>query len=856
MASVVLVPLGDLDPATVLAALAAHAAADGADPGASGTSGTYGASGAIGPGGGLCSAHGLGGGPGGAHGDACDAETTANGNETTCGVSCADCPLGGVAGSRTGAPADQVDRIAAAPHTQSAETPSAAGAEEAALAWADGLAVEWFDRARLRGGPLAMLAVLSRAFRGPSAEVAILVAPDLSQPRLRLTSLLLALPRARHKWRIDVLGRREPFSVRDHIARNAWVIVRHALGIALAAVLGEPVLRALEPRLTTIEPDAASEADQKPTGTGAGAATSAITVLYLRAQLWLGLSGGGSVAHTAGVIGGLQAAGAEVVVVSSDDLAGVTVPTTVVPPETWFDGRLRELEELVYMVPFARAAMRVARGTRASHATFANTAASSTVTETAAVGATGSAATAPHGATLANTGSSTATGSAATHGTTAANSAATAATVTSAATGPSASAVSATSSPPAATSDSATQSAATGGTTAANSTAAAATDTSAATDTNTATGASATRSAATAATPTRATRTASHTHADRTPSAAHANHDQDHIHGHDNTGAANQHHASRGGDVRRRATVLYQRHTTFNCSGALLRRVLGWPLILEFNSSEVWKGQYWGGLHRTRLARLVERINLGAADTIVVVSRVLRDSLVQQGVPAAKILVNPNAVDPDVFGPQVDGSAIRARLGLAPDAIVVGFSGTFGQWHGIPTLAAALAPVLEGNAKTSWLLIGDGPLRPVIDDAVQADRLGARVHRTGLVPHAAMPAFLAACDIVVSPHGRQADGGEFFGSPTKLFEYMASARPIVASAVGQIADVLEDERTALLTPPDDPAALAEAVLRLASDADLRRRLGASARQTAIERHTWRQNAERVLAAATRAAKAR
>src|SRR5262249_16806732 len=106
--------------------------------------------------------------------------------------------------------------------------------------------------------------------------------------------------------------------------------------------------------------------------------------------------------------------------------------------------------------------------------------------------------------------------------------------------------------------------------------------------------------------------------------------------------------------------------------------------------------------------------------------------------------------------------------------------------------------------------------------------------------------YLAACDILISPHGRQADGGEFFGSPTKLYEYMASGRPIVASAVGQIADVLEDGRTALLVPPDDPAALATAIARLIDHVSLRARLGAPARDRAVRCHTWHQHAERLL----------
>jgi glycosyltransferase involved in cell wall biosynthesis len=114
-------------------------------------------------------------------------------------------------------------------------------------------------------------------------------------------------------------------------------------------------------------------------------------------------------------------------------------------------------------------------------------------------------------------------------------------------------------------------------------------------------------------------------------------------------------------------------------------------------------------------------------------------------------------------------------------------------------------------------------------------------------PHAEMPEYLAACDVLVSPHGKQADGGEFFGSPTKLYEYMASGRPIVASNLGQIADVLTDGESALLVPPDDPEALARAIVRLIDDACLRARLGRNARAAAEAHHTWRRNAERVLA---------
>src|SRR5260370_10481034 len=115
------------------------------------------------------------------------------------------------------------------------------------------------------------------------------------------------------------------------------------------------------------------------------------------------------------------------------------------------------------------------------------------------------------------------------------------------------------------------------------------------------------------------------------------------------------------------------------------------------------------------------------------------------------------------------------------------------------------------------------------------------------IPHGSVRAHLDAANILVSPHVPMPGGTPFFGSPTKLFEYMAMGKAIVASALDQIADVLEHGRTALLVRPGDPSELAEAIQRLAADAQLRIELGRNAREIALARHTWRQNARRVLA---------
>jgi len=118
----------------------------------------------------------------------------------------------------------------------------------------------------------------------------------------------------------------------------------------------------------------------------------------------------------------------------------------------------------------------------------------------------------------------------------------------------------------------------------------------------------------------------------------------------------------------------------------------------------------------------------------------------------------------------------------------------------------------------------------------------------GRIPHASIPVYLDACDILVAPHVPMPDGSPFFGSPTKLFEYLAMAKPVVASNLGQMAEILVDGETALLVKPADPSALAKAIHRLEKDQPLRQRLGANARSLVTSQYTWRHNSERALAA--------
>jgi len=304
---------------------------------------------------------------------------------------------------------------------------------------------------------------------------------------------------------------------------------------------------------------------------------------------------------------------------------------------------------------------------------------------------------------------------------------------------------------------------------------------------------------------------------------------------------------------------VYHRYHGFSFATARICRRLGVPLVLEFNSSDLWKFEYWSNTGiRDRITKPIKKIilkhiepfNLKSAYLIVVVSAPLKKSIISSGLSEDRVLVNPNAVDPEKFKPAKEEIClkIKRQLNIPKGKIIIGFSGTFGPWHGIKELAEG---ILRLNANPVWrrqlffVLYGDGYLRSTIEHKIASFE---NVRFTGIIEYECIQDFLSICDILISPHGKTPDGREFFGSPTKLFEYMAMGKAIVASNLGQIGQILEHGKTALLCEPGNVEELLKGIIYLVENPEERFRIAKNTRQKAKEKHTWRQNAERVIQA--------
>ncbi|MBA2276910.1 MAG: glycosyltransferase family 4 protein [Chloroflexia bacterium] len=289
--------------------------------------------------------------------------------------------------------------------------------------------------------------------------------------------------------------------------------------------------------------------------------------------------------------------------------------------------------------------------------------------------------------------------------------------------------------------------------------------------------------------------------------------------------------------------AIYERYALLGTAGGSLARALGVPHILEVNAPLSEEQASHRDVAFAQTTRAVEKHMLDAADRVIAVSEPLKQWMIGIGVDSDRITVLPNGIDIDRFA--VGGAGVRERLGLSARP-VVGFVGTLKSWHGTATLIRAVAMLERERGDDSaprLLLVGDGPQRASLEQVAREEGITGLTTFTGVVPHEAMPAHLAAMDVAVAPYDQT---GNFYFSPLKLFEYMAAGRPIVAAAIGQIMDFVRDGETGLLYPPGDIPALASRLAQLLDNPTRAQALGRAAQHEARLHRSWEGNARMVV----------
>jgi len=236
----------------------------------------------------------------------------------------------------------------------------------------------------------------------------------------------------------------------------------------------------------------------------------------------------------------------------------------------------------------------------------------------------------------------------------------------------------------------------------------------------------------------------------------------------------------------------------------------------------------WGGVIYGRLP-----------DRVITTGEEMRRMLIAEtGVREDRIVSIPTGVDADRFHPGVTGR-FREQLGIPKDVCLVGMVSVLRSWKGHRYFLEAAARVRHKAPGARFVVVGEGPMRPLIEQWRQELGLKDDVTMTGY--RTDIPEVLSALDLLVLP----STGNE--GVPQAILQAMAMAKPVVASDIGGIREAVTPGQTGVLVPPRDPIILADRIIDLLNDRAAHERMGRRAREIAMERWTLDRMVERVLA---------
>jgi len=280
--------------------------------------------------------------------------------------------------------------------------------------------------------------------------------------------------------------------------------------------------------------------------------------------------------------------------------------------------------------------------------------------------------------------------------------------------------------------------------------------------------------------------------------------------------------------------ILYARHCLFN-SADFLSFILRIPLVKEVNGivAEEYVAEGKAGKLTMAVLRIIEKQSLRKADKIIVVTPNIKDILINRfGLNGDTVQVIPLGADVELFR-KIDQQTAKRELKLDLRYDYVCFCGSFYRWQGIDDLIRSIPLVIKSCPTARFLIVGDGIMKDELISLTKELGLEESILFTGNVPYEKVPWYISSADVCIVYKKPMATGY----SPLKLYEYMACGKPVIASNVEGFG-ILEEHRAGMLVEPESPDMLADAIIRMLKNPQLREEMGRNARELVIMRHRW------------------
>ena len=290
-----------------------------------------------------------------------------------------------------------------------------------------------------------------------------------------------------------------------------------------------------------------------------------------------------------------------------------------------------------------------------------------------------------------------------------------------------------------------------------------------------------------------------------------------------------------------RPDVVHAHDWVVAAAATTLSRASGAPLVATVHATEAGRHDGWivGPLSQAVHRREVRLAS--AASAVIVCSRAMEGEVVAALGPfKAPVIMIPNGIDLDAWqASEAESVAARARLGVTPSAPMLVYTGRLAHEKGVGTLVGAMPAVLDGLSDTRLIIAGRGPLESTLRAQVTALELDAAVTCAGFLPEHELRALVAAANCVVVPSLYEPFG-------LVALEAGALGTPVVASAVGGLAEIITDDVTGLLVAPGDSVPLAAAILRVLRDPSLATGFADAARSGVAADYSWPLIAQRTV----------
>jgi len=303
--------------------------------------------------------------------------------------------------------------------------------------------------------------------------------------------------------------------------------------------------------------------------------------------------------------------------------------------------------------------------------------------------------------------------------------------------------------------------------------------------------------------------------------------------------------------IKSRPQILYLRQNSFPFFPIALCKIFKISSIVEVNGlvmdelSVSPDSKSFAYRVFSYLALRSERFNYRYCDRIVSVTDRLKDELVRlYSVPAEKIIVINNGANTDIFKP-MDQEQARDRLKLDKSKKYICFVGHLAAWQGVEFLIYAAPYILEKCPDVRFLVVGDGVMKNKLLEIASEIGVTDNFTFTGRIPYEIVPVYINAADVCVAPFIK--DRNSKIGlSALKTYEYLACGKPIVASDIPGVKDLIDLSGGGISVPSENPEELANAVVKLISDQEMRNIMGEQGRKYVYENHSWDGVARKIL----------